>query len=396
MTWNNVALCILLCYPIMGSKWFPFGGGPRYLSVLAGPVCMLLIWQASRLKSIRPLMYETLRWGMPFVPFVFSWMLAQFWHHYEPIDTTPLAHLFWCMLLYAGARLVGLSYRHLSIAAGIAAIAYGLIAVAEVFWQGRSRAWGGVYENRFGQYAVWLSALCMLHLSLNGWRGRSATANGVLATGGFMALVAAWLSGSRGALFALPILTLVYLYDSLNWRRGLLVMLLTTTVIGSAIYFYTPMYDRFGVVYAEVWNYFHEPTFTPSSIGIRLELARVSMLVLLDHPLLGPGYTSLRQLYETHPALGTPDVNILSIPGFHSDWFQTIGIGGGLLLVSLISSCGWLFYRARRDAYRLLFLGFSMVFSFSEIFFTHNLGLGLLMACWALYSAADKNTNNPA
>lgn len=377
----------------MGSKWFPFGGGPRYLSVLVGPICLLLLWQAHRISTIKPLLKEALKWATPFVPFVFGWMFAQLWHRYVPLDATPLSTVVWCVLLFMGARLVGITHVQLSKTACIAAAAYGVIALGEVFLEGRGRAWGGVYENRFGQYAIWLVALCILHVFLNDtW---SKFSRYILPVAALLGLVAAWLSGSRGALSALPVLVVLLLLKSLNWRNGLFVAGVVAIFIGAGCYLSLPIYQRFIMLYQEVFQYFSEPVFSATSIGIRLELARVSLMTWLEHPLLGVGYASLRQLYESHPGLGVPDAGILAIPGFHSDWFQVIGIGGGLLLLSLLSTSLWLFARARHDPYLLLFLGFSIVFSFSELFMTHNLGLGLLMSCWALYSAAERNRTNP-
>lgn len=377
----------------MGSKWFPFGGGPRYLSVLVGPVCLFLLWQAHRISTLKPLMQEACQWIVPFAPFVLGWMFAQLWHQYVPIDVTPLSTVLWCGLLFMGARLVGVTHRQLSKVACLAAMAYGVIALGEVFIEGRGRAWGGVYENRFGQYAIWLFALCILHIFLND--ACSKVSRYILLVAAFLGLIAAWLSGSRGALSALPVLAILLLLRSLNWRNGLFMAAALVIFIEASCYLSIPIYERFVVLYKEVFQYFSEPIFTATSIGLRLELARVSLVTWFEHPLLGIGYVSMRQLYESHPSLGVPDPGILAIPGFHSDWFQVIGIGGGLLLLSLLATILWLFTRARHDPYRLLFLWFSLVFSFSELFMTHNLGLGLLTSCWALYSAAERNRTNP-
>lgn len=376
----------------MGSKWFPFGGGPRYLSVLVAPICLLLLWQAHRVSTIKPLLQEALNWAVPFMPFVFGWMFAQLWHQYDPLDVTPLATVVWCGLLFMGARLMVITHRQLSIAACFAAVTYGVIALGEVFLEGRGRAWGGVYENRFGQYAIWLFALCILHFFLNEtW---PKVSRNLLVVASLFGLIAAWLSGSRGALSALPVLLVLLLSKSMNWRRGLFAVCALAVCIAILGYSNTSIYQRFIVMYQEAFQFFSEPTFTATSVGIRFELARVAMVTWFQHPVLGAGYVSIGQLYETHPSLGMPNLGVLAIPGFHSDWFQAIGIGGGLLLLSLLVTSFWLFARAKRDPYRLMFLGFSMVFSFSELFMTHNLGLGLLMSCWALYSAAEYSRAN--
>lgn len=389
LTWHKVALFLLLCYPIMGSKWFPFGGGPRYLSVLAAPTCLFLLWYASRIQSIRPLLSEAFHWGIPFMPFAFIWMFAQFWHQYNPIDVTPITTLLWCSLLFMGARLVKVTHQQLAKSACIFAIAYGAIALVEVFVEGRGRAWGGVYENRFGQYAFWLFALCIIHFYVHD-SARTVVRISLLMAA-LMGLVAAWLSGSRGALSALPVLIFVLSLRSMNWRSRVVVLGFLFICVATLFYLNPIIYLRFIMMYDEALQYFIEPAFTPTSIGIRLELARVAVITWMEHPFLGVGYSSIEQLYRAYPILGLPSPGVLQIPGFHSDWFQVIGIGGGFLLFSLMVMCLCMFLKARRDPYLLLFLGFSVVFSFSELFLTHNLGLGLLMSSWALYSAAVCN-----
>lgn len=390
--WRVGALVILTCYPIMAIKWIPFGGGARYLSVLVPPVCLILLYRVPR-SELKSWLMSAGRWGLPFVPFVAAWTLAQVWHGYHPLDSNPLSRLLLCALLFVGARLAGLNYRHLAIVAGIGAIVYCAVAVGEVYWQGRERAWGGTYENRFGQFAMWLSALCFLHAVIEKQKLEFRL---FLLLAGVGGLFATLLSGARGALVALPILMLVILAKSNNWRRGLLVVAVAAFAALAFLYLYTPIHPRLELTYREFTGYFTETQFTPTSIGIRLELFRIAYLVLLDSPLIGPGYLSLQQLYETHPALGAPLPEMLHIPGFHNDWAQAVGIGGGLMLSALLATCTWLWLDSRKSAYRRNFLGFALVFGLSEIFFANKLGLSLLMVCWALYSAAEQNEQGSA
>ena len=159
--WRLAGLCVLLCYPIMAIKWLPFGGGARYLSVLAAPVGLLMLLQTPR-NEWRGLLLSAWRFSLPFLPFALGWTFAQIWHAYQPADMNPPTRVLWCALLFVGARQLGISYRHLAIVAGIAAVTYCVVAMTEVYGLGRDRAWGGTYENRFGQYAIWMAALCCL------------------------------------------------------------------------------------------------------------------------------------------------------------------------------------------------------------------------------------------
>ena len=393
--WRVVALGILLCYPIMVVRWIPFGGGARYLNVLAAPVSLILLWQAPR-NEIRGLLMSAVRWGMPFLPFVLMWTFAQLWHGYDPLDLNPPMRLIWCALLFLGARLAGVSYRHLAFVAAIGATIYCGVALVEVYGLGRERAWGGTYENRFGQFSIWVASLCFLHVFLERGKGESRSVNALLLLAGVLGCVSTLLSGSRGALLALLVLIALAFLRATNRRRGLLVAAVMISAIFVFCLLYTPMYQRLELTVGQAKDYFNEAEFSPTSIGIRLELYRVAFLTLLDHPVIGPGYTSLKQLYEMHPALGVARPEMLDIPGFHNDWAQTIGIGGGLLLVSLFGTCLWMGISALRNAYQLAFLGFAVIFSFSEIFFTNKLGLSLLMASWALYAAAEQNQERRA
>jgi len=385
-----IALCILLCYPIMAIKWVPFGGGARYLSVLAGPISLLLLFRAPR-SEIRPLLLAAGRWALPFVPFVSVWVFAQIWHGYSPLDATPLSRLLWCAALFMGARLVGVSYRHLAIVAGIGAIGYGVVALVEVYGLGRGRAWGGTYENRFGQYAIWLAALCCLHVVFARPGERSRGLTYFLVGASLFGLAATVLSGARGALLALIVVFLVILLQSADRKRAWLIVGGLFAVALAVCVLYAPISDRLGLVFLEIRGYFNEPEFQPTSVGVRLELARISLLMLLDHPLIGPGYTSIGQLFQTHPALGKPLPELLGIPGFHNDWSQAIGIGGGALLAALAATYIWLAIAARGDVYRQAFFGFALVFGLSELFFSNKLGLSLLMVSWTLYAAAGSN-----
>ena len=276
----------------------------------------------------------------------------------------------------------------------VAAMTYCAVAMIEVYGLGRERAWGGTYENRFGQFAIWMAVLCCLHVFFGRTGDQSRSLNAFLLTAAVLGVVATLLSGSRGALGALVVMIILFVLKARDWRRGLIAAIAMTTALVAFCLLYEPMYARVALIFQETRSYFNDPEFKPTSIGIRLEFFRIAYLTLLDHPVFGPGYTSLKQLYDTHPAFGTPLPEMLGIPGFHNDWAQAVGIGGGMLLLAQVTTCIWMGISARRDVFRWAFLGFAVVFSFSEIFFTNKMGLSLLMASWALYAAAEQNQHD--
>lgn len=388
--WRAVALCLLLSYPVMAIKWLPFGGGARYLNVLAGPISLLLLWQMPR-DEMRSMLASAWHLLQPFMPFVVAWTFAQIWHGYVPVDLNPLTRLAWCALLFIGARCVGVSYRHLAWAAIVGATIYGVVGCIEVYWQGRSRAWGGTYENRFGQYATWLAVLVGVHLVHSQKDSMSRSWKVICLGAAALGVFGVVLSGSRGALLGLLVLAPIAISQAMSRKQIWLSLAAAMVALLIFAAIYPPLAQRTALIYRESWEYFDGAEFVPTSIGIRLELYRVALMMLLEHPLLGPGYTSLQQLYATHPSLGSPSPEMLAIPGFHNDWSQAIGVGGGSLLAAFLLTVGWLVLRSRGNGFRQAFVGCALVFSISEIFFADKLGLTLLMVSWALYSAADLN-----
>lgn len=388
-SWPSLALAIILCYPVMVVKWLPFGGGTRYLSVLAAPVCLILLLQMPR-GDVPQLLRAAWRWTRPLLPFALAWSAAQLWHHHDPADHNPITHVLWGALLYTGGRRVGVTYRQLAVVAGIACAVYCAVGVYEVFVLHRVRAWGGTYENRFGQYAVWMVALVALHFFSETSGERNKRAVGYLLLSVSLGMLAAILSGSRGALLGLVALSVIAAFRLMRWQIGLLVGGGAVSLVAASLLF-APLGRRAAAAVDQLVGYFTESQFSPTSIGLRLELIRIAAIMLVEHPLFGPGATSLDVLYRQNPILGVPLQKMLDLPGFHSDFGQMIGLGGGLLLTGWLVSCVWLLRVAQEDAFRQSFVVLAIIFGLSEIFFANNLGFGLLVASWALYSAAADN-----
>lgn len=390
LSWQKLALAVLLCYPVMASSYLPFGGGARYLSVLAAPICLGLIFCRPRGEWLS-LARAALMWGRPFVPMAVGWLVARVWHQYDPLDLTPVSRLLFACLLYVGARQLGIKHWHLAYAAAFGALVCGVIAGVDVLVLARGRAWGGVYENRFAQYAVWFAVLCLLHaIRFNKEGSASPFRFWLLVVAIPIAIMGALLTASRGALLALPIAVVLAFVRSFTWRRAMVFAAAAMTISVLSILCHEPFRVRYLTAYQEFIGYFTESSYHGTSVGARLELARIALLSLSVNPWIGVGYQSLGTLYAQYPQLlGAMPASISDIPSFHSDWFHAIGVGGIFLLSALMLSVAWLFVAARRDLYRTCLITCSVVFSVSELFFWHKMGLSLLVTTWALYSAAE-------
>lgn len=387
------ALLVLLSYPIMGSKVFPFGGGGRYMSVFAGPLALLLMLApVKRLREdFKEAALSAWSWGVPFIPFVLAWVFVQLWHGLQPADLAPLSRVLWGAAIYVGACHMGVTRRQLAYAACIGACAYFSIAMVEFFIQDLGRVSGGIYINRFGQFSVWLAGLCFLHFLSGDNAEHDPVLTWLLPVSCALALVAAVLSGSRGALAAIPALFLIMPMISKKNRTTALWTALILLMAIPVVLMFPAAKARAWLAYQEFMQYFNEPVFSETSIGIRLETWRVAFKILAEHPFLGIGFTSFADLHANHENFAVIPHALLILPDFHSDWGKFIGLGGGLLLGGFCISIALLLRRAISDAPRLWSLLAALTFSFAELFFCDKLGFSFFVSTWALYSAAMAN-----
>lgn len=394
-SWCATALVlVLLTYPIMGSKLLPFGGGARYMSVLAGPLSLVMLLLFARHERAA-LLSSAWQWSKPFLPFVAGWTLIQLWHRVDAIDYWQLTRVFWGAVIYLGARWARLTRVHLAYAACAGALAYLVIGSVEVFIMDRPRAWGGVYENRFGQFSVWLSGLCLLHVVFAQQGDRLALwLRSSLLLGSVAGLFAALLSGSRGALLALPaLLPIVFVMSKAQRRRLITPSVVAAALVAAAILLHAPTHERLELVWQQTIQYFTQPSFVVTAVGIRLEMARIALQVLSEHPWAGVGFQSFPMLVEKYPSFATIPPPILAFSGFHSDWGHVIAVGGGTLVLALLGSLLLLARRTLGDAFLMWCLLCAVIFSISELFFCNKLGFSYLVSTWALYAAARANSS---
>ncbi|MDR3411832.1 MAG: O-antigen ligase family protein [Formivibrio sp.] len=360
------------------------------MSVLAGPVALLVLLKNFR-TDIRSLTLSVWEWAVPFIPFAFVWEFVQFWHNVTLAEPAPLSRIFWGAVIYAGARHLGVTRKQLAYAACIGACVYFAIAMDEFFIQGRERVWGGVYENRFGQFSVWLAGLCFLHFLYREREKADSYLTYFLPLGSFFALVTAVMTGSRGALAAIPVLFFIAPMAGRRNRKLAFIATICLFLIGFTVFLYPPVTTRFFLAFQEFIQYFKESVFSETSIGVRLETWRIAFGILGSHPLLGMGFTSFANLQASHEVSFNIPGAVLLLPDFHSDWGKIIVLGGACLFMSFCISIFLLFKRAASDVYRYWFLLGALIFSFAELFFCNKLGFSFFVSTWALYSASSDN-----
>lgn len=404
-------LIVLFCmYPVVGGKIFPFGDGGRYLSVLAAPISLFLIFYAVTLKQVDvlSLIKDGARWLLPLLPFALAFYVSTVVHPGTEMHGEIVSRLLYGVLLFLGARLVGLRMKHLLWGAFFASLAYFVVSVHDVFVMDASippvgykvfidesgivRAGGGSNPIHFGQVSIFL--LGVLALGVFSERAYLDVKTLLLwSSGGLLALLATLLTLSRGPLLALlPLAILVFCSASREVKKWLLVVFVSVFIFAiAALIAYPGALSRIVLAWTEVERYFTEPIFTFSSVGARLEMWRIGLLAWSTSPLFGVGFVSYAQLQQNIPLLGVIDPVVASHMHFHNDYMQSLVQGGIVLFLGLIATQLIIAYVHRKSFYILWLVSAWVVFSIVDLLFFKKSMLTMFVSVYALYSAAEKN-----
>ena len=313
-------------------------------------------------------------------------------------------------------------------------LAVGIHAAYQVFYLHYGRAFGAHYPIGFGDLALVLAILALLILPHYSRLWQKLLC--ILAS--MSAYMACFLSGSRGAWIAIPVLLLLIIwiyrrelrfsnpawvqYKDAIWRKNMRYFwlpLLLLLVIGISIGI--SQKERISQRWLEVHHeleLYKQNQIKPESVILRLEMWRISWHIFKEHPWFGAGYHSFQQkthefYQEQHAVMATmPDVTqrtILRFGNSHNQYMNdlsTKGLIGLLLLLSIfILPCFWFYrhtsnqnQRVRTVAYCgiTVILAFT-VFGLTETVFHRNfliiyylLFVTLCMALLQKFSSATK------
>ncbi len=204
--------------------------------------------------------------------------------------TIPIIYLF---------LLVGLRLQWLMLIFGISGILIGVDALYGHFILGLDRV--GFFPVRHGYVAAWFavtSLVSLVFLPKNiPYRGITRV---VLCLGIVGGLTAAVLTDTRGSwLFFIVACCLLAVYSCFYTRgraRILLLSILTSCFVVMVLIGVTdnPISQRVGHAVAEVQTYKSNDPSAGTSLGMRLELFRLSEKIIREHPILGIGTDDFR------------------------------------------------------------------------------------------------------
>jgi O-antigen ligase len=239
----------------------------------------------------------------------------------------------------------------------------------------------------FGNIALTTGLIAMI-LSLN--KGTHWIIRTLLVLSSFAGIAGSIWSQTRGGWIYLIIFSIVFLFGyvlfSNNKKKSSLyaaVFLILLSIV--ALPFSKAVENRLSYAYSNIENYFTGESAN-TSIGLRLELWRVSVEQFINNPLVGSARSGF--LAIKNEMISESDITPVARPfeHAHSDFFWTLGTKG---LVGVISLYGFYLFllrfyyiNSKRNNVRLYaFSGITlvtsyMVYGLSESFFSMKLGIG--------------------
>jgi len=293
------------------------------------------------------------------------------------------------------------------------AVAGGGLAIWQVLSGSHVRAEGFMNAVQFGNLSLLLGFLCLAGIGWALGQPRPRLWVTVLVLAAVLGLVGSLLSGTRGGWLALPVgLTIIYLgYRTHMPRAYLAAGISLAVVLLMALYLLpqTGVQDRLNTASEEVGSYFtaHEAY---SSVGIRLEMWRSTLLLAQEYPLVGWGE---RAYIEPMQAL-VRDRHLAEVIGkfthVHNDILDRLlkqGLIGlsGLVVIYAVPLLAFIRQLAPHRGGRqrevralalsgILLVSCLVVFGLTQAFFSHNSGvtvyLFFMVVIWSLLRRAQR------
>lgn len=293
---------------------------------------------------------------------------------------------------YLYVRQHPVSWQGLILAIPLGGIVMGLQAIYDTYFSGIGRANGIYGPIIYGDLAVLLAMFSLIFALTN----RNKLWVGINLLAAVMAMLAVIYSGSRNAWLA-AIVSLVILPFLIGtrttiWKVSSAYMTMFTVVVIMIISTPYSITSRFGVAADEFKSYFHhdygsdnEKVYT-TSVGVRLEMWRSTLIVVKNNPLLGvgPGNMGLamNKLVEAgdargavyHGPAGVRDAQV------HNAYFEVLGtqgfVGFSILLLMLFYPLYVFVHNKRYDrriaSLGIIFISGFMIFSLTEVPFIHD------------------------
>lgn len=272
-----------------------------------------------------------------------------------------------------------------------------------------SRAGGYTHTIQFGNISMLLGLLCLAGIGWALLQSKSRFWLVLLFLGFLMGFIGSILSGSRGGWVALPFAFLILYrgYADLFSFRGILPLLLILLVSVVLVFFLpqTGVRDRFHLAVVEVNDYLDSGR-ADSSVGARIEMWRVSLVLIAAKPMFGWGSEGYLRAKTNMAEMGELDQFVLQFNHPHNEFLDVMikrGLFGLVALLLLYLVPLGLFYKGLR-LYCLKCRSYAVAgailtvayfdFGMTQAFLSHNSGVMIycfmLIVIWSLYANSQK------
>lgn len=216
----------------------------------------------------------------------------------------------------------GFNRNYLILAFGLGGVAMGLDSMYEFYVLNLKRV--GLYPIRYGYIAAWLAVASLISLVFFA-KTASTWTRVILVLGILGGITASILSGTRGSwlfLVVACVLLVIYtfVYASKKLRTVIVVIfamgIVAVTALGMTN---NPLSERVVHAAAEVGRYQANHTAAFSSVGMRIELWRLSALIIEAEPLTGIGSDAFRPRIEQFVAEGEAQPYMKILKHTHND-----------------------------------------------------------------------------
>jgi O-antigen ligase len=158
-------------------------------------------------------------------------------------------------------------------------------------------------------------------------------------TGLALGIVACFLSGTRGAWIAMPVLLVVVFWQLDGhlklWLRGLIIGTVCLASLAAYVIPETGIANRINVVFEETAAYFQGDV--KGGTGLRYEMWKAAWDIYREHPFLGIGPGGLKPAIQKMIAEGECDPIIAGYKRSHSSYFSAMAECGSLGLLALLA-----------------------------------------------------------
>lgn len=218
---------------------------------------------------------------------------------------------------------------------------------------GRATAWGVYSKNIIGPFAV-LAAFCSLFYFMQNRKKLAWPFLVIILASVICAMIAAGMSGSRGAYvgFVVTALGCVMFFSKPRW---MLVSLAIISMIVVLFYYSSEIVNKgVNVAINQYQDYLNAndhvtDVSSNSSVGVRLEMMRTGFLFVKDNPFVGIGPGNYKETAESYIKEGKASPAIAQYHHPHNTFIEVASSKGVLGLATLLLLLYYPFYVFVRD-----------------------------------------------